>query len=276
MVSSQYLDVMGVPVHVLEGGSGEPLVLLHGIGASAGDFAANLDYLSQHFHVYAPDIPGFGQTPPPADYYPTSIDKLEAFLFAFLDRLGLQKVKLIGWSLGGAIALAALLRAPDRFSRVMVVGSAGLGAEVHFIFRLLYLWPFGELLTLPNRLTMWVNYKFLYTHNHAAVSPEFLERARQAAQRPWHKKTTLSIVRRHHALTRGQKEIDVHARLAEVKVPLHLVWGAEDRIIPAWHGERAKKLAGNAEYTVFENCGHMPFLEEKERFHALALKFFQG
>lgn len=267
------IEAFGTRVHYFEAGTGEPLVLLHGIGASAGDFTQNVPALAAHYRVLVPDLVGFAGTAPPPPPATRSIEEQVAFLFAFLDALQLDRVRLLGWSLGGAIALRALLQSPQRFGRTLLIGPAGLGAEVHPIFRLVYLPIVGELLTLPNLLTATVNYRLLYTQRRGVVSREFLRRAVEAARPPWHQQTTLGLVRHHRALYRGQRDLDVHEQLASLRTPLHIVWGRHDCILPAWHGERAVRIQPTIELTIFDDCGHMPFLEDRERFDRLAVEY---
>ncbi len=88
-----------------------------------------------------------------------------------------NKANVAAWSLGGASTLKAMLKAPERFERVMLIASAGLGTEVHWIFRLLAIPLVGELGLMPNWLTMFVVYRLLYARRQRAVTRQFMANA---------------------------------------------------------------------------------------------------
>ncbi len=272
-MQSKTIPAYGTNVHFLDGGHGEPLLLIHGIGESAYSWSANSDVLAEKFHVIVPDLVGWAYTPPSREHS-YSADSLGDFILAFMVALGLAQTNVVGWSLGGAATLNAVLKAPQRFTRLMLVDPAGLGVEVHPIFRAIGVPVLGELLTLPNMLTLIVNYRVLYTQRHRAVTDAFLKQALQAVRQPWHQQSVLKTVRVNRALQEGQKRVDVHERVRELTMPVQMVWGRQDKIIPAWHGERALKAMPNAQLTIYDDCGHMPFLEHADEFNALALKFF--
>src|ERR1700730_4375491 len=90
-------------LHYLVRGHGEPLVLIHGLGGSGADWAFQVAALEKRFRVIVPDLPGSGHSPPPRDAY--AMQWFAATLWSLLDRLGVDRTNIIGFSLGGAVAL---------------------------------------------------------------------------------------------------------------------------------------------------------------------------
>ncbi|MCA9691008.1 MAG: alpha/beta fold hydrolase [Nannocystaceae bacterium] len=274
-VTEKTIRAYGTNVRYLEAGHGPPLVLIHGIGESASCWSANLEALAAHFHIYAPDVVGWGRTPP-SDQHDYTMASYARFNLAFMDAIGLARANIIGWSLGGASALWAALAEPDRFERVMLIDSAGLGAEVHWLFRVLQVPGLGELVLAPHTAAAYLRYKYLFTRQRATVTREYLDEAIRDTRYAWHRQTVFRTLRAHSPLWRGQRDIDVHERLHELPMPVHILWGREDAVIPCKHGERAVTRLQQGELTIFEDCGHMPMLEYQQRFNELAIRFFRG
>ena len=116
-------------VHYIKAGQGPPLVLLHGLGASLVAWHNNVSALASRYTVYAPDLPGHGDTAKPD--VPYGLDVGVEFLPEFLDALGLDRnITLMGNSAGGMVAVASVLRQPDRFKAMVLISPVGLGREL--------------------------------------------------------------------------------------------------------------------------------------------------
>src|ERR1700743_1064922 len=98
-------------VHYLVRGRGEPLLLIHGLGCSGADWAFQVAALEHRFRIIIPDLPGSGHSPPPLTEYP--IAGFAAALWKLMDHLGIAKTNIVGYSLGGAVALEMATRRPD-------------------------------------------------------------------------------------------------------------------------------------------------------------------
>ena len=135
---SRYIDVDGLKPHYVVAGEGPPILLLHGLGASVVTWRDNIGPLSESHTVYALDFPGHGDTDnPDIDYAPETILR---FMVRLLAELKLDRVAIIGNSVGGAVGLMMALRHGDRVSGLVLVGSAGLGRDIS---------PYVRLLSLP-------------------------------------------------------------------------------------------------------------------------------
>jgi 3-oxoadipate enol-lactonase len=108
-------------LHVRQYGRGEPLLLVHGLGSSGDDWAFQLPALAARHRLIVPDLPGAGRSPKPAGRY--SIAQFATVLWQLLDRLGHERVHLVGFSLGGAVALEMALQRPAAAQRLVLINS---------------------------------------------------------------------------------------------------------------------------------------------------------
>jgi pimeloyl-ACP methyl ester carboxylesterase len=128
VVEERKTEADGLLIRYLTAGEGPPLLLLHALGESALDWRWILSDLTRTHRVYAPDLPGFGDSAKPAaDYSPAFFERFAA---AFLDALEVERTAVIGNSLGGLIALRLALSESSRISALALIDSAGLGREV--------------------------------------------------------------------------------------------------------------------------------------------------
>lgn len=111
----------GRPLHYLVRGTGEPVVLIHGIGSSGADWAFQVPALEGQFRVIVPDLPGCGHSAPPQRQF--SIAALATSLWRLLDELGAAEANIVGFSLGGAVALEMALQRPHSVPRMALINS---------------------------------------------------------------------------------------------------------------------------------------------------------
>ncbi len=130
-VQDGWLEVDGLRIHYLEAGEGnEPVLLLHGGGYDSVSlsYKHSIGPISEHYRVFAPDWPGYGQSDKPEMQYST--EYYVGFLGRLMEALGLEKANLVGISMGGAISLGFALWSPHKVERLVLVDSHGLGGEV--------------------------------------------------------------------------------------------------------------------------------------------------
>lgn len=269
------VTALGTQVHYLTGGQGPPLLLIHGIGESNNSWFANYDVLARHFRIYAPDLIGWGQTAPSPEYR-HDLSGLTDFILAYMDALGLEQTFVVGWSLGGAATISAAARAPERFPRVMLLAPAGLGRKVHWMFRVVYLPLLGEMMLMPNMLTMRTLYQWLYARHARSVPYDFMARALEKARQPWHRSSTLAFVRALDVFAQGQAKLDLRSQLHRLTMPVRILWGRQDRVLSVTEGQAAMNLLPQGSLVVLDECGHMPMVEQIDRFHDEVLGFFAG
>jgi pimeloyl-ACP methyl ester carboxylesterase len=253
----EIVAISGCQIRLLRGGpehstAAAPLVFLHGAGGHTG-WMGFLDELAREYHVFAPEHPGFGRSDDPP--WLDGVGDLAYFYLDFLETLGLDRVHLIGTSLGGWIAAELAVRNTSRLASLTLVGAVGItaaGQPIDDIFRL----PVDENLRrfyadperAARRLADMANIDMaVAAKNRATVT--------RLAYRP----------RFHNP--------DLAKWLHRIDVPTLLLWGAQDGLVPPKFGEAYRALIPDAQLVVLDGAGHAPFDEQKEAFLA-ALRAF--
>lgn len=219
---------------------GIPLVLIHGLADRDESWAPMLKRLKRAgFHVYAPDLLGYGRSPKPdsGDY---SISGEEQFVSEFIQALGLQKPDVGGWSMGGWIALKLSLDHPEMVDRVVVYDAAGLRTNMP---------DPGH--TFEIKTPDDVNRLVAKMEPGAKPLPDFV--ARDAVRRFQSNQATTE--RNMSSMVAGKDLLD--NQLAQLTEPLLIVWGSEDRLTPLAMGRTMHSLVKSSELDVVEGCGHL-------------------
>ena len=135
-IRGKFIRAGGVNTHYLEAGEGSPLVLIHGAATTAEEaWANNILCLACHYHVYAPDLVGHGRsTRPKTDY---TLQYFSDFFEDFIKTLNLKRASLIGHSMGGGVAINFTINYPDIVQKLILIDSAGFGADTTLLGRLL-------------------------------------------------------------------------------------------------------------------------------------------
>jgi pimeloyl-ACP methyl ester carboxylesterase len=273
-VDEQRIDVDGTPTRYLTAGQGPPLVLLHALGENALDWRWVIPTLARAHRVYAPDLPGFGDSAKPASEYSPAF--FERFLAAFLDALGIERAAVVGNSLGGLAALRLALSDPPRVAALGLVDSAGLGREISLALRQLTLPGYGELAiawskTAPGAaVRAWGRVPLLFARRQR-VPPEWLEEQYRLARLPGFLEAALAALRAHMD-PRGQREVLLD-RLPRLKMPTLILWGARDRVVPPDQARDAAARLRRGSLELVPGCGHLPHVERPDRFAAILGKF---
>ncbi len=243
------LQTPRVPVRYHEGGSGKPLVFLHG----AGGILPNdpfLDKLAAKYHVYAPLLPGYGDSQECASLR----DMLDITLHTLdvVEGLGLKDPILAGHSMGGMIAAEMAAVAHNDFSRLALIGSAGLWLDKHPIPDLFAMLPYEMPPCLFHDVEAGTK---LMTAGVALNDPEWLKGflVMNARQMGMAGKILFPVP------DRGLSE-----RLYRIKAKTLLVWGTSDKLIPPVYGETFKKAIKGAQLTLVPKAGHMITLEQPD------------
>lgn len=233
-----------------EGGKGQPLVFLHGAGGILPAQAQFFDKLAKKFHVYAPLLPGYGDS----EECPTLRDMLDFTLHTIdvVEVLGLKAPILVGDSMGGMIAAEMAAIAPNDFPKLALMAALGLWLDKHPIPDLFAMLPYE----MPHYLFDDVEAGTkLMTAGVALDNPEWLKAflVTNARQMGMAGKILFPIPER------GLSE-----RLYRVKAKTLLIWGASDKLVPPIYGEEFKKAIKGATLTIIPKCGHMITLEQPD------------
>ncbi|MCX8073266.1 MAG: alpha/beta hydrolase [Candidatus Binatia bacterium] len=252
---SDTIRVDDIEVHLLRGGRGEPLLVLHSEFASGRWFPYH-DDLAQHFHVLAPDHPGFGKTPRPE--WLDRIDDFAIFYADFLRACGWERVRMLGLSFGGWIAAEFASLFPERVSHLVLVGAGGLKVEGESRFDL-FAQPFEETL----------QHLFFAPDRWLQLMPT--EPGTELILRTYREATTLARVSWNPYWYNPKLE----RRLRRIRCPTLVVWGAEDRFLSPAHARAFAASIPTAELVLLPRCGHLPPLECQSEFIGHVLPFLQ-
>ena len=227
----------------LERGTGEPVVLLHGLMGQMHHWDAVLDAIGDGYRAIAPTIPVFHP-----ELREASVGALGRYVLRFLDALDIPRAVLGGNSLGGHVALRLALEHGERVSGLVLTGSSGLFER-------------GFASGVPHRPDRtWVRRKMEEVFfDPALVTDGWVEDVHRMVTTP---ASALRILR----LARDARRDNLEERLGEIRVPTLLIWGLDDRITPPEVGERFRALIPDAHLWHLSQCGHTPMLERPEPF----------
>lgn len=267
---SRFVEAAGLRLHVRDTGprrDAPAILFLHGFGSSLhtwDDVAARLE---RDFRVIRLDLPGFGLTgpDPSGDYSDT---RAGAVLAALLDALGVARAHVVGSSMGGRIAWRFAAEHPARVERLVLMAPDGFAApgrdygSAPRVGPLMRLLPF----TLPKFMVrggMAPAYA-----DPAAMTPELVERYHAMMIAPGVRQAILDRMSRHVL-------VPPEPILATIRAPVLLLWGAEDRMVPAAHAEDYLRVLPDARAELLPGIGHVP-MEEAPEAVARALRAFLG
>ncbi len=236
----------------LEEGSGEPLVLLHGLFGALSNFVNLIEYFRHHTRVIVPILPLLDM-----DILHTSVGGLAKYVNKFLEARDLRAIHLLGNSLGGHVALIHTLKNPERIKSLILTGSSGLfenGMGDSYPKRGDY-----EYIKKKTELTF-------YDPNTA--TKELVDEVYSITN---NRLKAIKII----ALAKSAIRNNLGEELNQIKQPTLLVWGNNDTITPPFVAREFNKLIPNSELYFVDKCGHAPMMEVPDEFNAILHKFLK-
>jgi pimeloyl-ACP methyl ester carboxylesterase len=254
------------------------VLLLHGLGCDHTTWDPVIEALSRRYTVIAPDLLGHGQSDKPrADY---TLGGYANGMRDLLTVLGIDKVTVIGHSFGGGVAMQFAYQFPERTERLMLVSSGGLGPEVHPAIRAITTPGFHELmgvLTLPGLRHLGVAGMRTLAALGLRSTRDFDEAARifdgfrDPAARHAIRHVVRAVVDWH-----GQIVTMADRAYLTAAMPMWVVWGRDDKVIPVRHANTAAALAPDARVEVLAGAGHFPHRDHPYRFTQLVHEFIRS
>ena len=275
------LREVSTPAGVLryhEAGDGPPLLLLHGSGPGVTgwrNYRGNLGFFAEHFRCLVLEFPGFGVSD---DFGGHPVLDAQRAVAEFTDALGLDRVDIIGNSMGGGVGIGFAINNPERVGKLVTIG--GIGTNIFSPgpsegIRLLQ--EFTENPT-RERLIEWLH---AMVYDPALVTEELIEERWALASDP----AALESARRMYgkaafaAMMAMMRRADVPmpwAVMHKLTVPTLLTWGRDDRVSPLDMALIPMRTIPDAEFHVFPNCGHWVMIEAKAAFQRTVLPFLTG
>jgi pimeloyl-ACP methyl ester carboxylesterase len=266
-VSFETVTLHGRETGFLAGGKGPVLLLVHGMAGTCESWRGVIEPLAEHYTVIAPDLPGHGLSAEgPGDY---SLGNLAAGLRDLLLVLGHERATLVGHSLGGGIAMQFSYQFPEIVERLVLVSSGGLGLEVSPVLRAAAL-PGAELFIAATahagqKIGSTIGRGLSRVGMKPGADLAEIARGYGSLAEPGHRKAFLATLRSVVG-TEGQRVSAADRFYLAEEVPMLIVWGARDPIIPVSHGEAAHRALSGSKLEIFEGAGRMPQLEQPVRF----------
>jgi pimeloyl-ACP methyl ester carboxylesterase len=248
------IEVQGIRTHLFEAGpaTAPALFYLH------GTFLGNLwlDYhraLAQHFHVFAPDIPGFGLTERPD--WMRDMSDYTLYLRDLLDTLQLEKPYLVGHSLGGWMALEVAVWFPERVGKLVLSNSAGIRVKGHPIAHLFAMTPqeiafacFDDLMAAAPLMPPEINEEYLFSQ--------------------YRQRTTLASL-----AWNPDYDPKLERRLARLTIPTLIIWGENDRLISPHYADAFHRLIAGSQLVKLPATAHMPMFEKPQEWSETIIRF---
>ncbi|SFF53705.1 Pimeloyl-ACP methyl ester carboxylesterase [Fontimonas thermophila] len=246
------VSIPGFDIVYLEGGSGEPLVLVHGFGADKDNFTRVAAHLTAHYRVIIPDLPGFGESSKPADVTYRIEDQAER-LDQILGALGVSQAHFGGSSMGGWIIAAYAARFPDKAQSLWLLAPGGVSSAKPSPM----LQTFAQ--TGKSPLVIDKPEDFAHLLDMAMADPPFL---------PYGvKKVLAERAVRDHALhsaiflqLHGQSQ-PLQEIAPQVRAPSLIVWGAEDQVLDVSGAQILHDALPGSRLIIMPGIGHLPMLE---------------
>ena len=239
---SRNVTISGHRMHYYVQGpdDGPPVVLVHGLGGQAEDWRNLAPFLrAAGYRVYTPDLFGYGRSEKPADFSYSVPDEAAAVI-AFMDEMNLKQVDLGGWSMGGWIVQRIAADHPDRIRKLMLFDSAGLATK-----------PAWDTALFTPTSSVQLDELDTLLMPHAPQVPSFIAHdiLRISRGHAW------VIHRALDSMLSGRDATD--SLLPQFKMPVLIVWGQLDHIMPLDQGQKMHQLIPQSQLEVVDGCGHL-------------------
>ncbi len=238
-----------------------PVVLVHGFGADLNSWMFNQPVLAESRRAVAFDLPGHGGSTKAVGA--GDAEALAAAVADALDALGLDRVHLVGHSMGGAIAVSLARHRPERVASLTLIATAGLGAEINAAFI--------DGFVRAGRRREAQEVLALLVHDPALVSRAMVEDVLRYKRLDGVAAALDKVARAW--FPDGHQALDLLPALAALPAPVQLIWGRDDRIIPLAHAEA---LAGKLPVHIVDDAGHLPHMEKSGEVNRLIGRFIEA
>jgi len=266
----RHVEVGPWSTRVLETGSGDPFILMHGTGGHLEAFTKNLRALGERYRVIAYDYPGHGwSTTATGDL---EIGDYEDHLLALMDALGIESAHLSGESLGGWVAVKFAAAHPERVRSLVLNTPGGTMATPEVMERIRSLSQAAADDPSPERIRARLEWLMA---DPASVTDELVEVRRGVYSRPGFAESMRHILCLQDPEVR-RRNLITDEELAAIRVPALVIWTSDDPSGPAGAGiDMAQKLP-QGRFQLIENAGHWPQWEQQEQFDRIVLDFLAG
>jgi len=269
----QVFDYQGIRINYYQAGQGPPVILLHGFGACTYTWRHLAPELAKDHRVFAIDLKGYGLSDKPEDGKYAVSDQAD-MVAAFIRTRDLHNLVIIGHSMGGGVTLMTYFKVrpddPARIKKLVLIDSAGYPQKMPWFIRFARIPVINSLITrlLSPRFATYMVLKKCYYDNDKITEEQIDSYAYYG-----------SLPGAREAVTATARQIlpeDIEAVTAQyktIKVPVLIIWGAEDEVVPLSVGKKFKRDIPDSELVVLPKCGHIPPEEEAQETRRIIANF---
>jgi pimeloyl-ACP methyl ester carboxylesterase len=265
----RWVYVQGTPINVIDLGTGEPVIFIHGLGGSWPNWLEQLPVLCAGRRAIALDLPGFGASPMPVD--PISIPGYATIVAGLMDALGIPSCAVVGNSMGGEISAELALAAPERVQRLVLVSPAGISTAAvrerlpliraaHPAVHALTRWLGTNADQVVRRPRARAAALSAVATKPRRIAPEFAAEQIRGMGKPGFLPALEAIV--SHSQT-------LRERLPAIQAPTLVLWGEKDPVVPVRDAEVFASQIHGAQKVVWPDTGHVAMFERAAEFNAL-------
>jgi pimeloyl-ACP methyl ester carboxylesterase len=219
--------------------------------------------------VIAPDLPGFGGSPPYSD--DVSMTRYVGTIIELLDALAIESATFIGNSMGGLLSIEAAVRHPNRVTAMLLVCAGGIPLTT--IRHRAVLVPGSLALNAMLRRPAIRHAALAYPRIRHTIAARIVHRPQRIQPRHLVEALDGLGARGFASVLRAGLRYDARHRAPQVGCPTLIVWGRHDRLLPVWMGRQLHRLIEHSEFVVWDDTGHCPMIEEPQRFNELVAAF---
>lgn len=245
----------------------QPVVfLLHGLGAQSETWYRTIRVLAEQHLVIAPDLWGDGESDGPR--FLKRFEPIVVALDALMQSLGINQAVVVGHSMGGLVAGRFALDHPDRVAKLVLVDAGGIGREMSWLLKLASIPVIGWLVFAPTELLVRLSARWVFyppDHVHIGVLRSF--------HHSRFNHVSAEVIRRAISRVGQEDQAYILPRLGEVRVPVLVMWGEQDRLFPVGQLDGFDDAFPEIEVHIFPDVGHWPYAEKPDDFHARLLEF---
>jgi pimeloyl-ACP methyl ester carboxylesterase len=263
------VDVGGYSLNVVDMGTGNPVVMIHGFADSAYCYHRNVQTVLDHgFRVVLPEPPGLGQSDIPPAPYVYSVENQAEAIRTCLDRMGIERFILVGHSMGGGIALYLASHYPQRIAKLMMIDAACYDPKRFQFFRLPGASHIAGAIAGKWIIRMALNDVF---YDKTKVTDAMVSEYAQPLRKPGYMKVLAGLSKQYFS----EAHTAMQASYGQLETPLTIVWGREDTWLPPEFGAKLAHTAPSARLHLVQDAGHSPHQEQPEAFNKLLAEFLK-
>lgn len=270
---SKKVKISGANVHFIETGKGPPILFLHGLGGSWRDWSANLPAFASNYRVMAMDFLGFGESDKPEVRY--SIEWLTDVVENFLQEQGLDRLTLVGHSMGGLVALNLASRPKSRVKKLVITDAVGISDKAEFL-------AYAMSKKIMGSDTEWEFVESFLKDQFRSMADDLIEKQKPQTARDLFESLKVPIIGKpllpmtpEVQMIASIFDFDIRPKLASIQQPTLILWGAKDSIASPQDASLLQTKIHASTLIIFPESGHSPMMEHPSLFNQELGKFLQ-